>query len=423
MAVNNTWDADEPMDETTPLVSPLLTSRPDSARCKQGINMPRAKNVLTQFWKNVTRLRRNLPLLVFSFIMPSIQITLYFLAIGRNPTGLHMAVVNDDVGCFNHSLSEAYLSFINSDTIIQTRCATYSEALAKVHNGDAWGIYQFGANFTCDLAARYSGQPSLAQLAGSQVQLSLDYSNQQIAFSIQQCTTDAFQALAQSFLGPDASEALLPLALEPPLYGPAHPTFTDFVAPGIMITISFAQAIALTAVAFVVDRKEGLLDRTWSMGALPSEIILGHTLAQLLIIAGQVTLMLIIALLAFNLPIYGSLGLVVLLMGLLGIAGMLYGLCVSTVSPEESQAMQLALGSFFPVLLLSGVIWPLEAIPVPLSYVSLGLPTTWAAAAMRSVLLRGWDATHSSVWQALLVVTGWIALFLVLSVRGVNRID
>lgn len=159
------------------------------------------------------------------------------------------------------------------------------------------------------------------------------------------------------------------------------------------------------------------------MGGLPSEIILGHTLAQLLIIAGQVTLLLVIALLAFGLPMYGSLGLVILLMSMLGLAGMLYGLCVSTISPEESQAMQMALGSFFPVLLLSGVIWPLEAIPSPLSYVSIILPTTWAASAMRSVLLRGWDATHGGVWQALLVVLAWICLFLLLSVRGVRRIE
>jgi ABC-type multidrug transport system permease subunit len=159
------------------------------------------------------------------------------------------------------------------------------------------------------------------------------------------------------------------------------------------------------------------------MGVYPVEVILGHTLCQILILAGQILLMLLIALLAFSLPMAGSLGLVVLLMGLLGLAGMLYGLFISTVAPEEAHAMQMALGSFFPVLLLSGVIWPLEAIPTGLNYISLALPTTWAAEAMRSLMLRGWDIHHQAVWGGYLVVLAWVALFLFAGVRGIRRVD
>lgn len=46
-----------------------------------------------------------------------------------------------------------------------------------------------------------------------------------------------------------------------PIYGNMHPTFTDFMGPGVLVTIGFVQAIGLTAIAFVQDRKEGLLDR------------------------------------------------------------------------------------------------------------------------------------------------------------------
>jgi len=48
------------------------------------------------------------------------------------------------------------------------------------------------------------------------------------------------------------------------------------------------------------------------------------------------------------------------------------------------------MGTFFPSMLLSGVIWPIEAIPEWLRYISYALPTTWAAESMRSVMLRGW---------------------------------
>ena len=110
-------------------------------------------------------------------------------------------------------------------------------------------------------------------------------------------------------------------------------------------------------------------------------------------------------------------------MGLLGLVGMLYGLFISTVSPEEAHAMQMALGSFFPVLLLSGVIWPLEAIPTGLNYISMMLPTTWAAEAMRSLMLRGWGIDHRAVWGAYLVVLGWILLFLAGGIRGIRLVE
>ena len=159
------------------------------------------------------------------------------------------------------------------------------------------------------------------------------------------------------------------------------------------------------------------------MGVLPSEVILGHSGTQVLIIGGQVLLMLVFSLAVFKLPLVGSLGWVIFLMGILGLTGMLYGLVISTVSPEETHAMQIALGSFFPVLLMSGVIWPLEAIPKGLDYISLALPTTWAASAMRSVMLRGWGMEHPVLWQAVLVILAWAVVFLFGSILGIRRTE
>ena len=53
-------------------------------------------------------------------------------------------------------------------------------------------------------------------------------------------------------------------------------------------------------------------------------------------------------------------------------------------------AIQLALGSFYPNLLLSGIIWPLEGMPQVLRYLSYILPQTFACEAMRGILSRGW---------------------------------
>lgn len=86
---------------------------------------------------------------------------------------------------------------------------------------------------------------------------------------------------------------------------------------------------------------------------------------------------------------------------------MTLGVIFSAVCEEESSAIQLALGSVYPMLILSGIIWPLEAIPEWLRYVSICLPQTYAAEAMRCVLSRGWTLLDMPVWRGYLVNTAW----------------
>ena len=65
------------------------------------------------------------------------------------------------------------------------------------------------------------------------------------------------------------------------------------------------------------------------------------------------------------------------------------GLLVSSMCDTELGAVQIAMGAFYPVLLLSGILWPLQAMPTWLKYISYIFPTTHAAEAMRSIFGRG----------------------------------
>jgi hypothetical protein len=60
------------------------------------------------------------------------------------------------------------------------------------------------------------------------------------------------------------------LKLEKPIYGDKSPTFTEFMAPGVVLSIAFLAAVALTALAFVMERKEGLLERSLVAGIVLS---------------------------------------------------------------------------------------------------------------------------------------------------------
>lgn len=93
----------------------------------------------------------------------------------------------------------------------------------------------------------------------------------------------------------------------------------------------------------------------WSCGVWASEIMLAQVLTQLLVFVIQVGLLLLFGLVVFKLPLHGSLVLLFCICILLGITGMMFGLVIASKVSEERDAMQCALGSFFPALLLSGV--------------------------------------------------------------------
>ncbi|KAM7294254.1 hypothetical protein ISCGN_023771 [Ixodes scapularis] len=91
---------------------------------------------------------------------------------------------------------------------------------------------------------------------------------------------------------------------------------------------------------------------------------------------------------------------------------MIYGLVISSMCVEENSAIMLALGSFYPNLLLSGVVWPTQAMPYYMRYLSYGLPQTIPTESLRCILSRGWGITHTEVWLGFVVSGAWCAIFL-----------
>ncbi len=79
--------------------------------------------------------------------------------------------------------------------------------------------------------------------------------------------------------------------------------------------------------------------------------------------------------------------------------------------------MQVAIGSFYPVLLLSGILWPVEGMPTHLQTISWYLPCTCACQALRDIMGRGWGVEgRLSVQLGLISSTAWIIIFLLASI-------
>ena len=75
---------------------------------------------------------------------------------------------------------------------------------------------------------------------------------------------------------------------EEPVYGTNRASFTEFMAPGVILSITYFMAVGLTALSFIIERKEGLLDRSWMAGVTATEVMLAHVVAQFAVLLVQV---------------------------------------------------------------------------------------------------------------------------------------
>ena len=97
--------------------------------------------------------------------------------------------------------------------------------------------------------------------------------------------------------------ASIPLVFEEPVYGNHELTFTDFMAPGIILTIVHSMALGYSAMIIIMERNEGLLDRTWVAGVTPGEFALAHFLVSLVVNLLQVIVTLVFMILVFQVNI------------------------------------------------------------------------------------------------------------------------
>ncbi|XP_053947135.1 ABC transporter G family member 23 isoform X1 [Anastrepha ludens] len=379
--------------------------------------------------KNFLRMWRNVGVMLFIFALPVMQVILFCLAIGRDPTGLNLAIVNSEMNntnicywedsCHFTNLGCRYLSHLN-DTMDKTYYTDLEVAKNEVRQGRAWGVLYITENFTDAFVARVAlGRDADDEtIEQSEIKVWLDMSNQQIGIMLNRDIQLAYRDFAMSLLdqcGNNPKLGDVPIQFREPIYGTMNPSFTDFVAPGVILTIVFFLAVALTSSALIIERTEGLLDRSWVAGVTPGEILFSHVITQFVVMCGQTTLVLIFMLVVFGVTNNGDLFWVVVLTLLQGLCGMCFGFLISSVCELERNAIQLALGSFYPTLLLSGVIWPIEGMPIVLRYISLCLPLTLATTSLRSILTRGWAITEKAVYSGFLSTLAWIFGFLILT--------
>jgi ABC-2 type transport system permease protein len=197
-----------------------------------------------------------------------------------------------------------------------------------------------------------------------------------------------------------------------PFYNPERRTAV-FVVPGLVGVILTMTMMLMTALALVRERERGTFEFLIATPVRRVEVMLGKILPYLGVGFVQVALVLALGVLLFAVPIRGSLA--ELSLGTLPfLASMLaMGLVVSAVSRSQFQAMQLSFFFFLPSLLLSGFMFPFEAMPEAAQWIGTALPLTHYLRIVRGIVLKG--ASLASLGGELAAIGAFFAAALALA--------
>jgi ABC-2 type transport system permease protein len=176
-----------------------------------------------------------------------------------------------------------------------------------------------------------------------------------------------------------------------------------FIVPGLVGVILTLTMVMLTAMAIVRERERGTLEQLIVSPIRNVELVVGKIVPYILIGYVQVTTILVAGRLIFGVPFAGSIPLLYAIAFVFIAACLGLGLLFSTLAKTQQQAMQMSFFFILPNILLSGFMFPFEAMPRAAQWLAQLLPLTHFLRIVRGITLKGAglaDLTGEIIWLA-----------------------
>lgn len=337
--------------------------------------------------------------------IPVIQLILFGYAINNDPKGLPTALVAYDNGPLARSLVASTQNTGYFHIVAQPATEAQAERLLEL------GDVQFVLAIPPDFSRRVVRGEKPAVL------VAVDATDPSAA-------SNAIAALGQITplaLAHDLKGALAGLQpREPPFelrihrrYNPEGLTRYNIV-PGLIGTILTMTMVMLTSLAMTRERERGTMENLLATPVRPFEVMVGKITPYVIIGYVQLGVILLSAILLFEVPILGSFTLLMLVIGLFMLANLGVGFTFSTLATNQLQAMQMTFFFFLPSMLLSGFMFPFRGMPQWAQWLGEMLPLTHFLRAVRAIMLKGADLGEvaASLWPMalFLLIAGAIAL-------------
>jgi ABC-2 type transport system permease protein len=163
----------------------------------------------------------------------------------------------------------------------------------------------------------------------------------------------------------------------------------NYCVPGVLVIVVSLATLLLTSMAVVREKEIGTIEQIMVTPIKPIEFMLGKTVPFALIGFIDVTLVTLITVFWFEVPIHGSVLLLYASTGLFLMTTLGLGLLISTISQTQQQAMMTTFFLFFPAMLLSGFNFPIANMPTVVQWLTLVNPIRYYLVIVHSIFLKG----------------------------------
>ncbi len=350
--------------------------------------------IVTKELRQLSRDRMSFGLIV---MIPLIQLMLFGYAINTDARQLPAGIVDMEQSSYSRALIQA----AEASQVVQftQQYASVVEAEAAITRGEVKAVLYLPSDLDGRLLRRRAAgeNPELSEPLG---QWLVDGSDTVVASSIRGLRNMPVQeVMNQAFVANSPTLEVVQY------FNPEQRTVVNIV-PGLLGIILTMTMVLFTSAAIVREREQGNIEFLITTPVQPFELMLGKIVPYVLVGFVQIAIILGAGNLVFDVPVRGRLDYLAVAAMLFILASLTLGLVISTIAKSQLQAMQMTVFVLLPSILLSGFLFPFEAMPRPAQVIAEMLPATHFMRMSRAIILRDADIfSLQSDALALLAIT------------------
>ncbi|HEX6750428.1 MAG TPA: ABC transporter permease [Longimicrobium sp.] len=327
-------------------------------------------------WKEFVQMRRDRLTLGIMVMIPAIQLVIFGFAIRTDVRHLPTVVLDESNTAASRRLVDVMRNTGNFDVV--GRVGSRAEVRRAIDRGRARAAVVIPPDF----------ERGLKRGRGATAQVIVDAADPMASQSAMSGAMLAGQASAAELFGRRAVAIPLLDVRVRPWYNPALRSEV-YIVPGLVGVLLSMTMILITSLAITRERERGTLEQLIVTPIGKTSMMLGKILPFVLVGYVQMTVILLLGWVLFGVPIRGNVAGLYAISLLFVLANLGIGLFVSTVARTQAQAMQLSFMLLMPNILLSGFMFPREAMPKVMQWISSVLPLTHYLRVLRGILLKG----------------------------------
>lgn len=334
--------------------------------------------------------------------MPVVQIVIFGFALTNE-------VKNSKIAILDNSKDEATLSLTSQLDAsryfdLEKNLVSFNEVEEEFKKGKIKLAVIFPQHFSEDLQ----------HLNKAQIQLIADASDPNVANTL----TNYATAIIIDYQNRITGNRKLPYTINTEmrmLYNPQLKGAFNFV-PGVMAMVLLLVCTMMTAITIVKEKEMGTMEIMLVSPMRPQLVVLAKAVPYLLLSVVNITTILLLSVFVLEVPINGSIPLLMFESILFTLVSLSLGLLISAGAASQQTAMFISLVALFlPTIMLSGFMFPVENMPLPLRIVSNIVPAKWYYSIVKSVMIKGLGL--NAIWKETLILGGMMVFFLTMAIK------